>query len=112
MSPFWLVTPEKVREAVRRIVSAQRPKRIILFGSASRGEVGLNSDADFLVITDQEMSSPRRESVRLRRALRGLSMPMDILVISERRLKELSNQPGLIYLEALRSGKVVYEAAA
>jgi len=33
-------------------------------------------------------------------------------VISEKRLEELGDQPGLIYREALRTGKVVYEAAA
>jgi len=37
---------------------------------------------------------------------------MDILVISEKRLKELGEQPGLVYREALRAGKVVYESAA
>jgi hypothetical protein len=39
-------------------------------------------------------------------------MPMDILVISEERLKDLADQPGLVYREVLRTGKVVYEAAA
>ena len=63
-------------------------------------------------MTRAEVESPRKESVRIRQALRGLSMPMDILVISEGRLKELGDRPGLIYREALRSGKVVYEAAA
>jgi hypothetical protein len=36
-------------------------------------------------------------------------MPMDILVISESRLKELADAPGIIYREALREGKVVYD---
>jgi predicted nucleotidyltransferase len=83
-----------------------------LFGSAAQGNTNIHSDVDFLVVTKEEVESPRRESVRIRQALRGLSMPMDILVISENRLKELEDQPGLIYQEALRTGKVVYEAAA
>lgn len=112
MSVPWAVTPEKIEEAVRRIVSVGRPQRVILFGSVARGRVDRNSDADFLVVTSEEVASPREESVRIRRALRGLSLPMDILVISQRRLAELANQPGLIYREALRHGKVVYDAAA
>ena len=112
MSVSWAVTEEKIKEAVRKIVSVGEPRRVILFGSAARGQTDPNSDADFLVITSNELPSPRQESVRIRRALRGLSMPMDILVISEKRLKELADQPGLIYREALRHGKVVYEAAA
>ncbi len=112
MTPIWTVTPEKIKEAVQKIVNAGQPRRVILFGSAARGDTDRNSDVDFLVVTSKEVPSPRRESVRIRRALRGLSMPMDILVISEKRLKELADQPGLIYREALRHGKVVYETAA
>lgn len=112
MSVSWAVTSEKIKAAVQKIVSVERPSKIILFGSAVRGEGDVNSDADFLIVTRNEVGSPRRESVRIRRALRGLSMPMDILVVSERRLKELADRPGLIYREALRNGKVIYDAVA
>ncbi len=112
MSASWAVTPEKIKGAVQKIVGIEQPRKIILFGSAVRGKINDNSDADFLIVTRDEVASPRRESVRIRRALRGLSMPMDILVISEKRLQELADQPGLIYREALRTGKVVYDAAA
>jgi hypothetical protein len=37
-------------------------------------------------------------------------MPMDILVVSESKLTALADAPGLIYREALRTGKVVYES--
>ena len=107
----WAVTPGKIKSAIQRIVAVESPKRVILFGSAARGQTHKHSDADLLVVTRHEVDSPRKESVRLRRALRGISMPMDILVISERRLHELSEQPGLIYREALRTGRVLYEAA-
>jgi predicted nucleotidyltransferase len=112
MTPVWAITPEKIEQAVRKIVDFEQPKRVILFGSAARGETNINSDADFLVVTRGEVKSPRKESVLIRQALRGLMMPMDILVISEERLRELADQPGLVYREALRNGKVVYEAAA
>lgn len=110
VSTPWLATPEKIRRAVERIVTAGNPQRVIVFGSTVRGEAGPNSDVDFLVVTKDLVDRPREESVRLRRALRGISMPMDILVISEGRLKELADQPGLIYREAVRNGKVMYEA--
>ncbi len=112
MTPLWAITPEKIKEAVRKIVDFEQPQKIILFGSAARGTTDIHSDVDFLVVTKDEVESPRKESVRIRQALRGLSMPMDILVISENRLKELGDQPGLVYREALRAGKVVYESAA
>jgi predicted nucleotidyltransferase len=112
MNAPWAVTPEKIQEAIRTIVSVGRPRRVILFGSAAQGQTTRHSDVDFLVITPHDVLSPRQESVRIRRALRSIVMPMDILVISEQRLRELGHQPGLIYREALRRGKVVYEAAA
>ncbi|WP_305042808.1 nucleotidyltransferase domain-containing protein, partial [Geoalkalibacter sp.] len=83
--------------------------RIILFGSYVRGQMHRDSDLDILVIADDPVDNPRQESVRIRRALRGIGMPMDILVVADRRLRELADAPGLIYREALREGKVVYD---
>ena len=112
MTVPWAVTPEKVDAAIQKIVSVEHPRKVILFGSTVKGSTHLHSDVDLLVVTEHDVESPRRASVRIRRALRGIAMPMDILVISAQRLEALRDQPGLIYGEALRHGKVVYEAAA
>ena len=110
MSVPWAITSEKMRDAVQRVINVARPRKVILFGSAVRGETTIHSDLDILVVTQDDVESPRRESVRIRRALRGIVMPMDILVISEKRLEELADLPGLVYRDALRRGKVVYDA--
>ena len=106
----WAITPEKVAAVVRRIASLAQPRQVILFGSVVRGETTKDSDVDILVVIEDETVSPRQESVRIRRELADISMPMDILVVSERRLAELVHAPGLIYREALRHGMVVYES--
>jgi len=106
--PVWAVTSEKIHQAVERIVKLRHPSRVIVFGSVVRGGMDRHSDVDLLVVTKEALDSQRAESVRLRRALRGISMPMDILVISEQRLREVADRPGLIYREALRHGKVLY----
>ncbi len=106
----WAITPEKVAAAVQRIASLARPRQVILFGSVVRGATTKDSDVDILVVIADETVSQRQESVRIRRALADISMPMDILVVSERRLAELAHAPGLIYREALRHGMVVYES--
>ncbi len=111
MTVAWAVTPEKIEAAVKRIIEVARPRKVILFGSAMRGEAGIHSDLDVLVVIEDEEKSPRKESVRIHEALREIVMPMDILVISEKKLEELAAQPGLIYREILRGGKVVYDAA-
>jgi uncharacterized protein len=107
--PSWQVTEEKIEAAVRRIVDVAQPTRVILFGSAARGEAGRNSDADFLMVLEA-VQRPRQESIRIQRALGDIDMPVDILVISEERLRELSATPGLIYREVLRDGRVVFES--
>ena len=110
-APIWAITEEKIETAIRQIARVARPRKIILFGSVVRGTANTDSDLDILVVTSEDVRSCREESVRIRRALRGTSMPMDILVISEARLHELGDRAGLVYREALRHGRVVYEAA-
>ena len=46
------VPPEVLAAAVRRIVAVADPERIILFGSAARGEPKPDSDLDILVVKD------------------------------------------------------------
>lgn len=111
MNVAWAVTPQKVEAAIKRIIEISSPKKLILFGSYVRGPVGVNSDLDVLVVTGDEVENPRRESYRIRRSLKDILMPMDILVVSENRLMELSGAPGLIYREVIKTGKVVYESA-
>lgn len=109
MGTAWEVTPQKVQAAVEKIIEIAQPRQIILFGSYARGQMHRDSDLDVLVVAGTAVDNPRQESVRIRRGLRGISMPMDILVVAESKLKELADTPGLIYREALREGKVVYD---
>lgn len=85
-------------------------KKIIIFGSAADQRKPFPHDLDILVVAQGEVDNPRRESVRIRRLLKDILMPMDIVVVSENRLADLASHPGLIYGEALRKGKVVYES--
>jgi len=106
----WEVTPEKVKAAVQKIIEVSRPLKLILFGSYVRGEKNVNSDLDVLIIARDDIVNPRKESVRIRRALRGISMPMDIIVVPAEEWIKLNDKPGMIYREVLREGKVVYES--
>jgi len=111
MQTPWTITPEKIAAAVRQIVNVAHPRKVIVFGSVVTGEPDIHSDVDILVVTGDEVENRRTESVRIRRALRGITMPMDILVILETDLQEVADHPGLVYREALRHGRVVYDAA-
>ena len=108
--PAWQITPEKVQMVVQRLIEVASPKKIILFGSYVRGDATRDSDLDVLVVTSHEVESPRRESVRLRNSLSDINMPMDIVVVPFSRFQTLRQKLGLIYREADRHGKVVYES--
>jgi uncharacterized protein len=110
MKPTWFIQQHKVDSALRRIVAVSHPRQIILFGSYVQRRVNRNSDLDIFVVMRPGTRRPQAETVRIRRALRGILMPMDILVIAEDRLSAVSDAPGLIYAEILRHGKVVYES--
>lgn len=111
MAPSWSVTPAKVRDAVRRIISTGRPKRLYLFGSYVRRASRRPRDLDMLVVVRDGVKNTRKESVRLRRAMNGISMPVDLLVVREGQFGLLVDQPGLVYREAVRTGKLVYESS-
>ena len=112
MSVRWAVTPDKIDAAIKRVVEAAQPSRIILFGSVARGDTDEQSDLDLLVVLPDEPESLREVERRIDRAVAGIGMSKDILVVSEERLAELGDRPSLVYREALREGKVVYEASA
>jgi predicted nucleotidyltransferase len=109
-APVWAVTPEKIEEAVRRLVVAARPLKIILFGSRARGDAREDSDLDLLVI-EREVTDRAAEMVRLNRVLRGLILPVELVVVSGLMFEEWSNTPGTVYYEAKREGEVLYESA-
>jgi predicted nucleotidyltransferase len=108
--PAWAVTPEKIAEAVRRIVAAAQPVRVILFGSWARGEARPASDCDLMVI-EQSVPDPVHEAARLHQALRGLLLPVDIVVVSRERYEYWRETPGNVYYEAAQDGRCLYEAA-
>jgi len=106
----WEITPDKVESAIRKIIEVAQPRRIILFGSYVRNACGRNSDMDFLVVVGDEVENPRKESVRIREALGGILMPMDLLVVPYSKWQKMKDVPGLIYKEASKTGEVVYES--
>jgi predicted nucleotidyltransferase len=98
-------------EITRRILAVSKPQKIVLFGSFARGDYDPDSDLDLLVILD-EVESPRAESNRLRRALRGLLAPIDVVVASRQQVERHRQTIGLIYRPALEEGKVIYERSS
>ena len=96
-------------DILRRVVAVAQPERIILFGSAARGEIGPSSDVDLLVIKDEE--DTRGLAARIHRELRGVRVAVDAIVVAPRHVERYKNSHALVIKPALREGTVVYEAA-
>ena len=101
--------PEVIEQLVQRIIELVQPLRIILFGSAARGEMGPDSDIDVLVVMPDGVHR-RRTAQLLYRQIRGLGVPFDILVATPNDLEMHKDNIGLVYQSILREGREVYAA--
>ena len=103
--------PDKkvLAEIVQRVVEAAQPDKIILFGSAARGEMGPNSDIDLLVIKSGKFNHDR-VTREIYRHLSGAGAAVDALVVTPEDLEQYGDSPYLVYSPALREGKVIYGA--
>ena len=102
--------PEMIKEIVRRVTSAVHPLRVILFGSAARGEMGAESDVDLLIVVP-DGTRRRDASRRAFRALTGMGIAKDVIVVTEGDVKEFGENPSLVIKPALEEGREVYHAA-
>lgn len=99
-----------IAESVRRIVTEIRPTRVILFGSAARGDMGPDSDLDFLVVVPNDADCISVTG-RIHRILRGIGCPKDVVVVLEKDMAVHAQNPALIIHTALTEGRELYHAA-
>jgi predicted nucleotidyltransferase len=100
----------KIAEAVRRLVEFYGPERIYLFGSAARGELGPDSDLDFLVVVPDDCPRELRMSGRIYEELSEVEVPIDVVpwrhTDFEGRQVVKSSLPATV----AREGKLLYDA--
>ena len=107
------MTPGKagLAQLVECIVECVHPLRIVLFGSAARGEMGRGSDINLMVVMP-DGTNRRRTAQRLYQSIRGVSQPFDLVVATPEDLERHRDTPGLIYREILRDGVTIYGGGA
>ncbi|MBI2072745.1 MAG: nucleotidyltransferase domain-containing protein [Gemmatimonadetes bacterium] len=101
--------PAVLQEIVWRVVEVAQPDRIILFGSAARGEMGPDSDVDLLVIKSG-VEHRRRLAQQIYRGLIGVGAPVDVVVVAPEDIERFGHRVGSIIRPALREGREVYAA--
>lgn len=103
------LSSELLDEIVRRVVAVAQPDRIVLFGSAARGNIGPDSDVDLLVIKSG-VPHRRRLAQQIHQAFFGLGVPVDVIVVTPEDIRAFRNKVGTIIEPALREGREVYAA--
>lgn len=98
-----------LKEITRRIVVLANPRRVVLFGSATRGEMRKDSDYDVLVVVSEPVHR-RRLAQKIYRGLHGMGVSVDVVVATDDDLKKYGSRAGTILKSALTEGQVLYEA--
>ena len=99
--------PRTLDAIVRRIVEVADPEKIILFGSAARGEMTRHSDVDLLVIKKDADGLDLMGQIY--RKLSRVGAAVDVIVVSPQDVERYGDSHALVIKPALREGRVVYE---
>ena len=101
------ITDQLIQEIKNRIVSEVHPEKIILFGSYAYGNPTKDSDLDLLVILPTKEPMHKR-GVRIRKLLRDIRVPKDILVYTPQEVEKWKNASAAFITSIIRKGKVIY----
>lgn len=104
-----MIAEEILHEMKNRLVREFRPKRIILFGSQARKSADERSDVDLLVICPIH-GKRRTLMVAMDRALKGLPIARDIIILTPDEFERDRHIPGTVARPAWKEGKVLYES--
>jgi predicted nucleotidyltransferase len=98
---------EEIQRITAQLIAKYAPERIILFGSAARGEMHPESDADFLII---KRDCPRYGADRIRELQRLIArdIPVDFLVYRPQEFEERLALGDPFLKAILREGKVLH----
>lgn len=103
-------TRQSIDEIVHEIVTKYRPKKVILFGSAARGEETEDSDIDLLIIKDGLEQTSRIDRHREVAKLYRHTMASDILVYTPYEIKKRLYLGDPFIKTVFSEGKVLYGA--
>lgn len=102
-----MTKPPQLDEIIRRIVEVANPQRILMFGSAARGDMGPDSDIDLLVVVEGPVHRGHLAG-DIYMGLTGVRQPVDVVVATAGDIEEYGDSPWLVYNWALEEGVEVY----
>ncbi len=103
-----MVSAEILWKITERLLREFHPHQIILFGSQARGTADSRSDVDILVVCPVEKNR-RTLMVAMDRALKGLGIARDIVILSPEEFERDRHIQGTIARPVFLEGKILYE---
>ena len=100
---------QQLEMLVQRIRDAVHPLRIILFGSASRGDMRSASDIDVAVVVPEGTDRHQVYETLYPRMV-GLGIAVDIVVTTPEQLAAHQSTSGMVYREIVHEGRELYAA--
>lgn len=100
-----------IQAVARLIVERFDPELVILFGSHARGQAGVHSDVDLLVVMRGQEEEGRGNPIRRAIAERFV-LPVDVIIRSPEAMAQQSQDRYSLIHKALEEGEVLYERPA
>ena len=98
---------KEIKSITTQLIEKYGPEKIILFGSAARGDRGPDSDADFLIIKKQ---TPYYGSDRIRELspIIERNIPVDFLIYRPEEFEKRLEMGDPFLKAILKEGRVLY----
>ena len=102
-----MLDQQTLDDIIRRIVEVAQPEKIILFGSAARGDMNRHSDVDLLIIKEGADVLELMGDIYMN--LDGVGAAVDAVVVTPDDVERYKDSHAVIVKPALQEGRVVYE---
>jgi predicted nucleotidyltransferase len=102
-----MITRETITAVAKKIAHSFNPEKIILFGSYAWGKPEIDSDLDLFIVMESK-DRPIKRAVSVKRVLKDLYVPMDILVRTPDELQHRIDIGDPFIKKILRDGQVIY----
>jgi predicted nucleotidyltransferase len=102
------LTNELLDTIVQRVAASTHPDKIYLFGSHAWGEPDESSDVDLFVVVSRSDQPSYRRAVPVYRALRGLGVPVDVIVQTRSEVERSRSVRSSLARRVIEEGRVVY----
>lgn len=99
---------QRISELVKQLVDKFHAEKIILFGSAARGEMSSDSDLDILIIKKDVPTRGIDRQMEVDRLIKRNGIALDILVYKPEELEAAIKLGDPFIKEILSKGRTIY----